>query len=62
MHGRMKISQLIAQLEKIKKGHGDLNVYTQSLTHTWDPELTLRKEGRLWDGATGKPDSVLLNS
>lgn len=62
MQGRMKISQLIEQLEKIKKEHGDLNVYTQSLTHTWDPDLSLRKEGRLWDGTTDKPDSVLLNS
>ncbi len=59
----MKISQLIAALSKIKDEHGDLNVYTQSLSHVWDPELTLRKDGKPWGcPVQGEPNGVLLNS
>lgn len=37
----MKISELIEKLQKVKEEHGDINVYTQSLSH-WPPELDVR--------------------
>lgn len=39
----MTISELIAELQKIKEKDGDLNVMTQSLTHLWAPELKVRR-------------------
>lgn len=38
----MKISELIAELEKLKKAHGDVPVRTQTLSHTWAPEPVVR--------------------
>lgn len=38
----MKISELIEKLQKVKEEHGDLDVYTQSLSHMWSPSLDVR--------------------
>lgn len=51
---KVKISELIEQLEKLKKEHGDIPVKTQSLSHVWSPDITVRgKDKDKW---------VLLNS
>lgn len=39
----MRLSQLIMQLKRLKKEHGDLPVRYQSLTHRWEPEPTVTK-------------------
>lgn len=49
----MKISELIAELERLKKVQGDLPVVVQTMSHVWAPEPTLRT------AASGKV--VLLN-
>ncbi len=49
----MKISELVAQLERIKAEQGDMEIVVQTLTHLWAPEPTVRKS------TTGKV--VLLN-
>ena len=41
----MKISDLIKELKRLKDEHGDIRVVTQTLTHRWSPELTVRGEG-----------------
>lgn len=51
----MKISELIEQLEKLKKEHGDIKVVVQSLSHAWAPEPEIRPHG------SKKPEYVLLN-
>jgi len=38
----MTISELIKQLEDLKKEHGDIDVKVQTLTHAWAPEPTPR--------------------
>lgn len=38
----MKISKLIAELEKLKKKHGDIEAKVQTMTHTFDPDITVR--------------------
>lgn len=53
---QVKISELIKLLEQTKAEDGDINVFTQSLTHLWAPELKVR---RLKSGA---PDYLVLNS
>lgn len=50
----MSISELIKELEKLKEKHGDIEVKTQTLTHMWAPELTVKK--------SGNAEYVLLNS
>lgn len=50
----MQISELIKELEEIEKKHGDIPVKTQTLTHIWDPELTIKGKG--------EDTYVLLNS
>ena len=50
----MNISDLIEELEKLKKKHGDIPVRTQSLTHLWDPELVVKSKD--------KAPYVLLNA
>lgn len=39
----MKISELIKKLEKLQKEHGDIEAKVQTLSHTWDPDITVRK-------------------
>lgn len=39
----MRITDLIAELERLKKAHGDIAVKVQTLSHTWPPDLTVRK-------------------
>jgi hypothetical protein len=51
----MRISALIKELEKIKRKHGDVPVKVQTLTHVWDPELSIKGKGM-------DVDYVLLNS
>ncbi len=41
----MKISELIQELEDLKKQHGDVKVEVQSLTHHWAPEPVVRDDG-----------------
>jgi hypothetical protein len=39
----VKISDLIAHLERLKQTEGDMTVVVQTLTHLWSPEPTVRK-------------------
>lgn len=39
----MKISELVKALEKIVEEHGDIEVKTQTLTHHWEPEPTVKR-------------------
>ena len=39
----MKLSTLIAELERLKKKHGDIEAKVQTLTHTWDPDMTVKR-------------------
>lgn len=39
----MKISELIAKLEKLKKKHGDLPVRVQTMDHNFSPEPVIRE-------------------
>lgn len=41
----MKISELVEELERLKKLHGDIPVRTESLTRTWPPDLVIRRRG-----------------
>lgn len=53
----MKISEFIEQLKKLQEEHGDIEVKTQTLSHTWAPEMTVQVTGPLpWN------KYVLLNS
>jgi len=49
----MTISELVKELEKLKKEYGDIQVKTQTMTHIWDPEI------RIKNGFNGK--YILLN-
>ena len=50
----MKISELIKELEELKKKHGDIQVKTQTLNHVWAPDLAIK--------GIGDYRYVLLNS
>lgn len=39
----LKISELVAELERIKREQGDIEVVVQTLSHLWAPEPVLRK-------------------
>lgn len=49
----MNISELITELERLKKEHGDIQCVVQTLSHIWAPEPTVHK------ATNGK--AVLLN-
>jgi hypothetical protein len=49
----MKISDLIQELEKIKAEHGDLPVKIHTLSHSWEPEISIKSSNTKY---------VLLNS
>lgn len=51
----MKISDLIKELEKLQKLHGDIEVKTHSLSHAWEPDLTVKNKDTTYS-------YVLLNS
>lgn len=51
----MKISELEAELARIKKEKGDIDVKIQTLSHLWNPELKVKVSG------IGTP-YLLLNS
>ncbi len=54
----MKISEYIALLSKIREAHGDLEVKTQTLSHTWTAEPP---ELRPCDYSSTRTPWVLLN-
>ena len=41
----MKISELVKMLEKLKEKHGDLDVWTETLSHRWAPDPDVRNSG-----------------
>lgn len=54
----MTLSELITQLEALKKEHGDIDVVVQSLSHIWAPD----PEPRYPDfDRTKKVTHILLN-
>lgn len=41
----MKISELVAILDQMKKTYGDLDVRVLSLSHSWAPEPVVQGKG-----------------
>jgi hypothetical protein len=58
----MKISALIIKLESLKTQHGDIDVFCDSLSHSFPPDLAVRKRPFIVGDDIQDRKVVVLNS